>query len=261
MSVADRRAARQALALPAALALAALAGGGAVFWTASIPHVSGPLPCATGLLDSPLDGAAREPRPGADGLLVLSASLTRENGRLRVVRGRPDWRALRAPGRSVGIALRARPGPETRAEALETTATLAGLARALAAESRAWGVDSAEIVLDLADPEHDLDAWRPRLLALQKAAAPRPVRIAAPPSWIGRGDFLRLAAAAGSWVLKLPAPGGDSRLEPGSVRVLAERAARLRLPFRVAIPGPPDAALVRAWTDSRPETLAGVVVY
>jgi hypothetical protein len=253
----------RAAALPAVLGLAVVTVGGAALCFHSTPRVSGPLACETAVQDSSLVGAAGGTARGGAGDIILGALLTRVYGRVRVSLAQPDYPALQARERPIGLLLRVAPGPESPTEVRETTAALASHTIAFIAEARAWGVEVAEVLVDIAGPEHDLDAWGPRLAALRRATAPRPVRPVVTPEWIGRGDLYRLAGAAGGWVLKIPAPDGGAGSEPGSIRVLVERAARLGLPFRVALATPPDAPdaaiLLRLWSTDRPLALAGIV--
>jgi hypothetical protein len=133
-----------------------------------------------------------------------------------------------------------------------------------------------------------------------------PVTITALPCWLKRPAFARLAAEAGGYVLQvhsLERPKGPdvqaSLCDLASARGAVERAGRIGVPFRVALPtygyvtafdrggrflglsaeGPtaawgPEvrlrelradpaamAELVRGWTESRPACMAGIIWY
>jgi len=140
---------------------------------------------------------------------------------------------------------------------------------------------------------------------LRAAVAPVPLVITALPSWLAHRAFRRLAHAADGFVLQVhsvaaPRPGEPFLIcDPVAARRAVERAARIKRPFRVALPTygylagfdpsgrllglqaegpgrdwPPGtlarriesdpaamSALVAAWRADRPAALRGVIWY
>jgi len=164
----------------------------------------------------------------------------------------------------------------------------------------------AELQIDFDCAESKLAGYRQWVTAIKAKVAPVPVTITALPCWLDRRAFKALAAAADGYVLQVHSLRKPARPEelmplcdPAAARGAVEKAAKLRMPFRVALPtygyvvafdssgrlgglsaeGPslrwPEAvqlrtvradpvamaALVRGWTQDRPRELRGIVWY
>ena len=161
-----------------------------------------------------------------------------------------------------------------------------------------------EIQCDFDCPQKRLGNYKVLLDALQSASGKIPVFPTALPSWLDEPDFQRLIAGRGGYVLQvhslqLPRRAGDPVVifDPTSARVAAEKAAALKVPFRIAmatygcevrfgtdgkvtdvisedvgdspaagrafaLADPVESArLVREWTLAPPEGLRGIVWY
>jgi hypothetical protein len=172
--------------------------------------------------------------------------------------------------------------------------------------ARRTGLAPRELQIDFDCAESNLEGYRAWVETLRRKVAPVPVTITALPSWLGQSAFPRLAGAAGSYVLQVHSLDRPSRMDssltlcdPAAARRAVERAARLSVPFRVALPtygylmafdtdgrllglsaeGPAKtwpasarirevradpielARLVRGWTTNRPANLQGVIWY
>lgn len=188
----------------------------------------------------------------------------------------------------------------------DVTAYLCDIAASLVAEARNNGVSPAELQLDFDCATSKLDGYRIWLEAIQRRVAPLPVTITALPSWLRSSAFERLAQTAPNYVLQVhsverPASfdAPFSLCDPADARSAVERAGRLGVPFRVALPtygyvfafatngqflglsaeGPRRnwpagarlrevssnpielAALLQGWTADRPAAMRGVIWY
>lgn len=166
------------------------------------------------------------------------------------------------------------------------------------------GLGPSEIQCDYDCPQKRLGRYRVLLDALQTAAGTVPVLPTALPSWLDEPDFRQLIEGRGGYVLQvhslqLPRRTGDPVVifAPASARVAAEKAAALKVPFRIAmatygcevrfgtdgkvsdvisedvgdsssagrafaLADPVESArLVREWTLAPPEGLRGIVWY
>ncbi len=116
-------------------------------------------------------------------------------------------------------------------------------ARALVAESRAHGVEPSELQIDFDCAESKLDGYRQWVEAVRAAVAPALVTITALPSWLHRAEFKALAAAASPYVLQVHSldrpTSADAKFnlcDPKKATEAVSEAARLGIPFRVALP-------------------------
>lgn len=181
--------------------------------------------------------------PRCDGFNVLAAEVSWREGRPRIVRTAPDFAALAALRRPVGLSLRvgAYPGPFAADDA--AAQALAGLATELLAAARASGLEPAELQVDFDCAERKLGGYRLWLTALHGAAGKTPLVFTALPAWLESDGFAELAAVADGFVLQvhsLERPSGPDApftlCDPGRARRWAERAAAFARPFRVALP-------------------------
>jgi hypothetical protein len=298
---------------PAALPLLALAVNGAPASPAP-PALSrqapGPLPHEAHVWQwawtQPVrDGVKAHARDFA-GLTVLIAEVAWKDRRPQVVHVSLDYSTLTNAPCPVGLALRigAYSGPFSTNDA--TADLLTGLAVSLIAETRANGLAPRELQIDFDCAESRLDGYRSWVEAFRRKAAPVPVRVTALPAWLAQPAFPRLAAAAGSYVLQVHSLDRPRQFDspwtlcdPAGARQAVARAARLSIPFRVALPtygyliafdtdgrllglsaeGPAKtwpasarirearanpielAQLVQGWTTNRPANLQGVIWY
>jgi hypothetical protein len=201
------------------------------------------------------------------------------------------------------------PSPLRSAGAVQNDATtdyLVEVAASLVAEARANGVSPAELQLDFDCATSKLDGYRVWLEAIQRRVAPLLVTITALPSWLRSSAFERLAQAAPNYVLQVHSVERPASFDapftlcdPAEARSAVERAGRLGVPFRVALPtygyvlafstngqflglsaeGPRRnwpanarlreivssprelAALLHGWTADRPAAMRGIIWY
>ncbi len=176
-------------------------------------------------------------------LVPLKAEISWTDGKPQLTRVAVDYPTLVKARCPVGLALRIGPypGPFTPDDAVARF--IGDTATSLVAEARTNGVSPAELQLDFDCATSKLDGYRVWLEAVQRRVAPLPVTITALPSWLRSSAFARLAQAAPNYVLQVhsverPASydAPFSLCDPADARSAIERAGRLGVPFRVALP-------------------------
>ena len=154
-----------------------------------------------------------------------------------------NWKPLALSARRVGLAIRvnAFSGPFSADDA--TSRALVALSQQLLADATAHGVTITELQLDFDAATSKLAGYREWLRELRPALAPVPLVFTALPTWLHSDDFRPLAEAADSFVLQVhslerPASRDAAFLlcDPIVARRAIERAARVGVPFRVALP-------------------------
>lgn len=305
-----------------------------VFWRA--PHVSGPLQHEVYVWQrawtEPVRNAVAQHGTNFSALAVLKAEVSWKDKKPQVTRVAVDYATLGKIHRPVGIALRIGPfagpfagapvsdparstnprhhaGSETGAPSApgETiTSFLCNLAASLVAQARTNHVNLSELQIDFDCAESKLDSYRVWVEAIQKRVAPLPVTITALPSWLDSRAFKRLAAVATNYVLQVHSVARPKSFDapftlcdPRAAKRAVERAGRIGIPFRVALPtygytlafepggkfislsaegARPNwptnallhevhsdplelAVLVQDWTASRPAAMRGVIWY
>ncbi|MFH1176489.1 MAG: DUF3142 domain-containing protein [Acidobacteriota bacterium] len=181
--------------------------------------------------------------PALAGLTVLAAEVSWRHGQPGVVRVPIDLAALGECVCPIGLALRlgAFPGPFAGDDA--TARLVVDLAGEMVDQAHAAGLAPAELQLDFDCAQQDLAGYRLWVEAMRARVAPVPLSITVLPSWLGERELPALLRAAGAFVLQVhslaaPPPGRGrwSLCEPEAARVAVERAGRIGVPFRVALP-------------------------
>jgi hypothetical protein len=174
-------------------------------------------------------------------LVVLAAQMSATKP--EVVRPKIDFAALRATGKPIGLAIRMEPyfGPFQEDDTI--TRRLVEVARDCLAQARQSGVEPTELQLDFDCADAKLDGYRRWLRTLREAVAPLPVCPTVLPSWLDRGEFATLARESGRFVLQVHCVAPPRQLEdtrrltdPKLAARWVEKAGRLHVPFRVALP-------------------------
>jgi len=296
------------------------------------PHVGGPLQHEVYIWQrawtSPVRSAVAQRATNFSALCVLKAEVSWKDRKPQVTRVALDYKTLAAVvsgnnsqnGRddlpagpdarqrvpTIGLALRIRPYPGPFATNDAITLFLTDLAASLVAEARTNHVNLGELQIDFDCAESKLDGYRVWLAAIQRRVAPLPVTITALPSWLNARAFKRLAVVATNYVLQVHSLDRPANIRapftlcnPRAAQRAVERAGRIGVPFRVALPtygyvmafdrsgrfvglsaeGPrpnwPEgaqvrevgadplamAALVQGWVARRPEAMRGVIWY
>ena len=196
--------------------------------------------------DAALAGALAATRERVSGYLPLAAEVTWDDGgRAGIARVPPDYAALAATGRPVGLVLRAGPYAGPFAAGDTAAKTLAALAKEILGEARRAGLEPAELQIDFDCAEDRLAGYRVWLEELRAAAGGTPLVFTALPAWLRhRAEFAALAQAADGFVLQVhslekPTGGPDAvytLCDPAHALAWAEQASEAGRPFRVALP-------------------------
>ncbi len=230
-----------------AVGLTALAIAVRLVAVATPRSVSGPLVQGTYVWQrqwgEPVTAALARAAGSTQGFTALAAEVSWRGGRARVARVHPDYAALKATRRPVGLALRLGvcPGPfDARAEPARLIAALAG---ELIREARAGGLEPAELQVDFDSAASQLRGYREWVRALRAATGSVPLTVTALPNWLREPAFAALARATDGYVLQVhslePPRGPEATMSlcsPEAARRWVEQAGRIGVPFRVALP-------------------------
>jgi hypothetical protein len=176
-------------------------------------------------------------------VVVLAAEVSWRDSSPHITKVDLDYDTLRLTHVRIGLALRigAYGGPFRSDD--RVIQFLAELAKALIAEASANGIEPAELQLDFDCAASKLEGYRLWLGAIQQRTAPVPVTITALPSWLGAAAFRALAIESTNYVLQvhsLDRPRDSHQpfalCDPLAARRAVERAGKLGVPFRVALP-------------------------
>lgn len=239
-------------------------------------------------------------------LIALHTEVAWKSGKAGIVRVPLEYSVLARSGTAVGLALRIGPFAGLFSTNDSTAKMLCRLASGAIAEARKQGLAVRELQIDFDCAESKLDGYRDWVVALRRTITPTPLTITALPSWLKQPAFERLVNATDGYVLQVHSLEKPADMnapftlcDPAAAKVAVERAGRIGLPFRVALPtygyliafnsqgrfiglsaeGPrPDwgtnvfirevrsdpiqmAALVETWAAKRPESMRGVIWY
>lgn len=175
------------------------------------------------------------------------ASGARESVRHRLVLPAYDAAAMQSAGRPVTLVLRVGPIRGRLVERagvggrhLDAVLTAAERVRD---EAAAAGLAPAAVQLDFDAAESQLGAYAVWVRAVRDRLAPTPVTVTALPAWLDRAAFAEVAAASAGFVLQVhslerpTSPTAAMTLcDPAAARAAADRAARLGVPFQLALP-------------------------
>lgn len=284
-----------------------------LLWAVLFPAVSHPL-SAEGLpheaylwqrhWDESVRASLHQARDQLSGVAVLGSEAGWKRDQLQVARARIDYDILRESRLPVSLVLRVGDGPFSGDA--DATKQLANLAASLVAEAKSARIPLRELQIDFDCAESKLDGYRAWVETIRRTIAPVPLTITALPSWLAHGSFAALARKTDGFVLQvhsLERPAGVrdpmTLCDPKAAQTAVATAARVGVPFRVALPTygyvvgfdaggkllglsaegpmltwpsgtrlrdiradpPAMARLVRHWTDSRPANLQGILWY
>lgn len=149
----------------------------------------------------------------------------------------------RGAGRPVGLALRVHTPSRAALTASSPPDELVTALDQVLARARAARVSPVEVQLDLDCPTHALATYAAWLPTLAARTGEVPLTITALPAWLGSPGFEQLARASAGFVLQVHSleltatAARRARLFDGAAsRAAVARAARVGVPFRVALP-------------------------
>ncbi|HEY1173050.1 MAG TPA: DUF3142 domain-containing protein [Verrucomicrobiae bacterium] len=229
------------------LGLGLLVGLAVAFWPQAMPRQGGVMPQEVYVWqrawNEPVKQAVTQAAPEMERFTVLTAEVTWVKGQPKWTRMEPDWAALKASGKPIGLALRIGPygGPFDRESV--PTKKLVELALSTLAQAEAHGVKAAEVQLDFDCAETKLAGYRVWVEALRERVKPVPLTITALPSWLDQREFKELVRVTDGFVLQVhalqrPASVRDEvkLCDPLKALAAVELAAQAGVPFKVALP-------------------------
>jgi hypothetical protein len=176
-------------------------------------------------------------------LVILSAEVTWQRDKPRLVHVAVDYESLRRSNRPIGLALRIGPYSGSFGSTNAASAYLAELANKLVQEAKAAGVEPIELQIDFDCAASKLDGYRLWVERIRHRIAPMSLVITALPAWLERAEFQKLAQAAGAYVLQVHSLERPRSIEaeftlcdPVVARRAVSQAVSIGVPFRVALP-------------------------
>jgi hypothetical protein len=190
-----------------------------------------------------LSRGVREEGRSFAALDVLVAEVSFAGGLPTVRRAGPDWAALAATGRRIGLVVRSGSqaiGPGGAGSKAE--AALAQACTDAMAEARGSGIDPFELQLDLDAATSRLPSYRGLLHRLREKYRPMRMVVTVLPDWLLSPDFAPLMAEADAYVLQvhsLERPVADRPFvlcDPLRTERWIREASALGIPYWVALP-------------------------
>ena len=210
------------------------------------PRVSGQLPQRGYLWQrdwtAAVDGAVLEAQKRMDGMIVLGAEIRWAAGKPEVVRANINWEMLRSHNVSCGIALRIAPYPGPFSADDATARFIVGVARSLVDLAASRGVVLSEFQIDFDCAQKNLCAYHAWVRALREAVHPLRLVLTTLPAWLDDPEFVPLLRDADGYVLQVHAVPTSNVANRATLcdavlaRTWIKKAARLGLPFSVALP-------------------------
>ena len=185
--------------------------------------------------------AVKETQRRMDGIVLLGAEIDWIGNKAEVVRATIDWKTVKRGAKPCSLALRVAPFSGSSGVDNARIKFIVDVAKSLFDDARKHGVNVQEFQLDFDSAQKDLANYREWLRVLRSAIRPVRFVITALPAWLDEPAFVSLAREVDGYVLQVhsvPVRNGESTTLCDSrlARMWVEKAARLRLPFSVALP-------------------------
>jgi hypothetical protein len=176
-----------------------------------------------------------------DGVVLLGAEINFAGKKPEIINTSIDWEAVKRQTEHCSVALRVAPfaGPFRADDA--SARTIVDVAKEILGNARAHQVKIEEFQFDFDCMQKNLGSYRAWLQALRPAIQPIRFVITALPAWLDNSEFLPLVREADGYVLQVhsvPISGSrEAKLcDPRFARAWVAKAAKLGLPFSVALP-------------------------
>jgi Protein of unknown function (DUF3142) len=176
-----------------------------------------------------------------DGVVLLGAEITLAGKKPEIIKASIDWEVVKRQTKGCSIALRVAPyaGPFRADDSVART--IAGLVKELINDARIHGVDLEELQFDFDCARKNLAGYRTWLRSVRAIVHPIPFVITTLPAWLDDSEFRALVQETDGYVLQVHSvpiskAGGATLCDTGLARQWVNKAARLRLPFSVALP-------------------------
>ena len=190
-----------------------------------------------------LRAAVTNHAPSFSGYVALAMEIAWRRGQPEIVRVPVDFTTLRASGKPIGLALRIGPFPGPFLPNDATAHFLSERAAEVVGAAGAAGVIPRELQIDFDCATAKLTGYQTWVETLRQRIAPIPLIITVLPAWLSQPEFRSLAAAADGFILQVHSMDRPQHWEsqftlcdPAAARLAVATAARLGLPFCVALP-------------------------
>ena len=185
--------------------------------------------------------AVAEAERRMDGVVLLGAEISLAGKKPEIVKASIDWEAVKRQTKHCSIALRVAPysGPFHADDA--SARTIVDLVKELINDARIHDVVLEEFQLDFDCARKNLAGYRTWLQSLQAVVHPIRFMITTLPAWLDDSEFRALVRETDGYVLQVHSVpisngGGATLCDTRLARQWVNKAARLRLPFSVALP-------------------------
>jgi hypothetical protein len=210
------------------------------------PRVSSPLPQRGYLWQRDWTGAVNdavlEAQKRMDGVVVLGAEIGWAGKKPEAVRANINWEMLKSHHVSCSIALRIAPYPGPFVADDTAARFIVGVAKSLVDLAASHGIALRELQIDFDCAQKNLREFRAWLRVLREAVHPLRFVITTLPVWLDDPEFVPLLREADGYVLQVhsvPRSNISDRAtlcDVALARLWVRKAARLGLPFSVALP-------------------------
>jgi hypothetical protein len=177
-----------------------------------------------------------------DGIVLLCGEIEWVKKEPSLITTNIDWEMLRSRQIQCGLALRIAPFAVASGQGDSNTRFVVDAAQSLVDIAASQGVALSEFQIDFDCPQKNLAAYRAWLRALRQAVHPVRLVLTALPAWLDDPEFVLLVREADGYVLQVHSVPIANVNEGGNVcdaqlaRTWVKKAARLGLPFSVALP-------------------------
>ena len=185
---------------------------------------------------------AREAGKHLDGLVVIGAEIIWHDSTPETIRANIDWPTLENAGKPIALALRVAPYPGPFSKDDSAANSIIEVAKSLLADATAHKTPVSEFQLDFDCAQKKLSGYRLWVEAMRSAVHPTRFVITTLPAWLNESAFVPIVRISDCYVLQVhsvpvSAQGGKSfLLDTDLARQWTETAARLGIPFSVALP-------------------------
>jgi len=183
----------------------------------------------------------READSHLDGVVVLGAEINWTGSKADIVRPTIDWQAVKSSNSSCSIALRVAPFSVSDRGSDARIQSVMFVAKSLLEDADKNQVRLQELQLDFDCAQKDLTSYRDWLPLIRAVTRSTRLVITTLPSWLDEPAFAELIREVDGYVLQVhsvPMKNGTtmSLCDPKSAQAWVEEAARLHVPFSVALP-------------------------
>jgi hypothetical protein len=177
-----------------------------------------------------------------DGVVVLGAEILWVEKKPEAIKASINWGTLKGATKPVSLALRIAPYPGPFAMDDAPARFIAIAAKSLLEEAETNGVKLSAFQIDFDCAQKNLAGYRRWIEVLRPLIRPVRLVITTLPAWLEEPEFAQLVHDVDGYILQVHSvptatgSGGGALCDPQRARGWAAKAARLGVPFAVALP-------------------------